>query len=199
MYVIYINGTSLIISDFVPSGMDDIQEIDNQTFDFKTFYKQVKKGLDQRRIIITKDPKDYFRKIRKNFKTIKAAGGIVRNEFNECLFIFRKGKWDLPKGKLDEGEKTRVAAEREVTEECGIKISEMGSKLCNTWHVYEERGETVFKKTTWYNMKAKKQKLIPQLEEEITDAKWVDEGRFPLVTSNTYPLIKSIVDKIQVL
>ena len=36
--------------------------------------------------------------------TIKAAGGIVRNKNNELLFIFRKGKWDLPKGKVDKNE-----------------------------------------------------------------------------------------------
>ncbi len=34
---------------------------------------------------------------------IKTAGGIViKNE--KILFIYKNGKWDLPKGKIDKGE-----------------------------------------------------------------------------------------------
>src|SRR6267154_620027 len=36
---------------------------------------------------------------------IEAAGGLVQNEKNEWLIIFRRGKWDLPKGKI-EGDET---------------------------------------------------------------------------------------------
>lgn len=179
--------------------MEGVQKLDSQVFDFKTFYKQVKKGSANESIILVKSPRDYFRKMRKSFQIIHAAGGIVRNEYNEYLFIFRKGKWDLPKGKLDEGEKNRVAAKREVMEECGIKISSVDKKLCNTWHVYEEKGQLVFKKTAWFNMKARSQKLIPQLEEEITDAKWIGEGSFSVVRENTYPLINDILRKIEIL
>ena len=37
-------------------------------------------------------------------KKIIAGGGIVENEERKILFQFRRGKWDLPKGKLEEGE-----------------------------------------------------------------------------------------------
>jgi 8-oxo-dGTP pyrophosphatase MutT (NUDIX family) len=51
---------------------------------------------------------------------IKAGGGIVVNEQNEVLLIYRRGKWDLPKGKLDDGETIEECALREVKEETGL-------------------------------------------------------------------------------
>ncbi len=198
MYRIYINDTALIVADFMPVGIGPNQQIDAQNFDFREFYKQVKKNGKTVHVILTKEPKKMFRTIRKPFTVIRAAGGIVKNELNQYLFIFRKGKWDLPKGKLDEGEKTRIAAEREVMEECGIKVSEVGSRLCKTWHVYEDKGQIVFKKTVWYNMKAKKQRLIPQLEEEITEARWLGTADFLIVKQNTFPLVKDIISLIEV-
>lgn len=198
MYRIYINDTALILSDFIPDFASSCQSVGAQYFDFKEFYKQVRKSRPETYLMVTKDPKKMFRKIRKAFTVIKAAGGIVKNEENQYLFIFRKGKWDLPKGKLDEGEKNRVAAEREVTEECGILISKVGKKLCKTWHVYEEKGQIVFKRTAWFNMEAKKQRLIPQLEEEITEARWVNAGDFQFIKENTFPLIKDIISLIEI-
>lgn len=182
----------------MPGGMGIYQQIDDQDFDFKNFYKQVKGMVPSVYVILAQDPKKYFRKIRRSFNVIHAAGGVVKNEENKYLFIFRKGKWDLPKGKLDEGEKTKRAAVREVEEECGIVVGELGDKLCNTWHVYEDRGQVVFKKTSWYAMSAKNQDLIPQLEEDITDARWLAPGDFTLVKENTYPLIKDVISLIEV-
>jgi 8-oxo-dGTP pyrophosphatase MutT (NUDIX family) len=102
----------------------------------------------------------------------------------------------LPKGKLDEGEKTKRAAVREVEEECGIKVSKLGDKLCKTWHVYEEKSQVVFKRTSWYNMEAKNQELIPQLEEDITDAQWLSFQEFDKVRANTFALIADILPTI---
>lgn len=125
---------------------------------------------------------------------IKAAGGLVSNEENKYLFIFRKGKWDLPKGKLDKGENFRTAAVREVEEECGVTINSSSDKICKTYHIYEFDGVPVIKKTVWYWMRADHQpELIPQLEEDITDARWLAPGDFMLVRENTYPLIKDVI------
>ncbi len=182
----------------MPGGIGNYQQIDGQDFDFKNFHKQVKGKEPFVYVILVNEPKLFFRKVRKQYETIHAAGGIVINEENEYLFIFRKGKWDLPKGKLDEGEKTKKAAVREVEEECGISVQELGTRLCKTWHVYEERGQVVFKKTSWYNMKAPKQELIPQLEEGITEARWIAPGDFSVVKANTYPLINDVIGLIEV-
>jgi len=193
IYRIYINETALIISDFTPAGPGTYQQIDDQDFDFREFYKQVKGLVPAVYVLLSRDPRKTFRKIRKSFPLIKAAGGVVKNEENRYLFIFRKNKWDLPKGKLDPGEKTKKAAVREVEEECGIKVSELGERACKTWHVYEEKGQIVFKRTSWFHMKAKNQKLKPQLEEDITDARWLSPVEFVFVKENTYPLIKDII------
>lgn len=129
---------------------------------------------------------------------IKAAGGLVSNEENKYLFIFRNGKWDLPKGKLDKWESSRVAAIREVQEECGIMVDSSGDKIGNTYHIYEMNGARVLKKTSWYWMRADNQEnLIPQAEEGITDARWLAAGDFMLVRQNTYPLIRDLINVVE--
>jgi len=144
-YTIFVNDTVLIIAEFLPAGLSRHKQLDIKSFDFKEFYKKVKKETAQTYVLISSDPKKYFREMRRKFMVIKAAGGIVFNEANEILFIYRKQKWDLPKGKLDLQERTRDAAVREVEEECGIKVDECGDKLCKTWHVYELKGLIIFK------------------------------------------------------
>jgi 8-oxo-dGTP pyrophosphatase MutT (NUDIX family) len=114
------------------------------------------------------------------------------------MFIyFRNGKWDLPKGKVEKDEKSRAAAIREVEEECGIIIENIGDKICNTYHIYEMNDARVLKKTAWYWMKSNKnEKLVPQLEEGITDVRWISKADLSLVQDNTYPLIKDLVKVI---
>ena len=135
--------------------------------------------------------------MKRSMQLIKAAGGLVKNEEEKYLFIFRNGKWDLPKGKIEEGEKTRLAAIREVEEECGIRIQKSGKKICNTYHIYEFNNERVLKKTSWYKMKTENQnELIPQLEEGITDVRWLGSGDLMMVKQNTYPLVRDLISPI---
>jgi len=148
-------------------------------------------------IIQSKEFKSLFRNIKNSLEVIKAAGGLVKNEQGRYLFIFRNGKWDLPKGKIEADEKTRIAAVREVQEECGISILKIGKKICNTYHIYELNEKTILKKTSWYKMKAESQSdLIPQLEEGITDVRWLDPGDLMMVKQNTYPLIRDLIRRI---
>ena len=65
----------------------------------------------------------------KHFKLVKAAGGLVINKSGEVLLIFRRGKWDLPKGKLDDNESLVECAVREVQEETGLKNLETGKEI----------------------------------------------------------------------
>src|SRR5712675_1894974 len=100
---------------------------------------------------------------------VQAAGGLVQNERGEVLFMFRKGKWDLPKGKLDPGETLENCALREVTEETGVSQLELTKFLLVTEHEYEEKGMAILKETHWYLMKTNgKQILVPQAEEDIS-------------------------------
>ncbi len=188
----------LILADSLPDHLNNYQQLEKQGFDFKSFYESIKNERSAKvYLLLTSRIKPLFKQLKKSVKPIKAAGGLVSNEENRYLFIYRQGKWDLPKGKLDKDEKTKQAAVREVEEECGIKISKTGNKICNTYHTYELRGKLILKKTSWYRMRADKQPVLtPQLEEGITDARWLSVGDFALVKQNTYPLIHDLISVI---
>ena len=127
---------------------------------------------------------------------IIAAGGIVENENKEILLIFRRGKWDLPKGKLDEGETIEECAVREVEEETGLRSIQQGELIEVTLHNYLEKGTEIEKETYWYAMKVEgEQNLVAQIEEDIEDIKWVKESELPLYLSNTYNNIIDIIEK----
>src|SRR5690554_3653438 len=85
--------------------------------------------------IHTNDDKEAFSLFCNSFQMIKAAGGFVKNNEGLLLFIYRLGKWDLPKGKVEEGESVEEAAIREVEEECGLKGLEIEHKVANTYHI----------------------------------------------------------------
>jgi 8-oxo-dGTP pyrophosphatase MutT (NUDIX family) len=128
----------------------------------------------------------------KKFSLVQAAGGAVVNHDDEILLIFRRGKWDLPKGKLDKGEKLEDCAVREVKEETGLTEVELLSPLLVTYHTYHEGSKFVLKESHWYNMKANgQQKLVPQTEEDIHEIKWVKPSGLQPYLDNAFP---SVVD-----
>jgi ADP-ribose pyrophosphatase YjhB (NUDIX family) len=124
---------------------------------------------------LTDEPDKCFLDLSQNFTIIEAAGGVVENPKEDILMIFRLGKWDLPKGKVDAGETIQATAIREVEEECGISGLKIIKTLPQTYHVYQDSNNSwMLKKTHWYLMKAKTwQHLQPQTSEHITKAEWV--------------------------
>ncbi|HLW50088.1 MAG TPA: NUDIX domain-containing protein [Sphingobacteriaceae bacterium] len=190
------NQSALLIADFEPKNIENYQLIDYELLDLNKLFKQCKsEGKQPPFLLIHPESKSVFRKLTDGFRLIKAAGGIVKNGKGEYLFIFRLGKWDLPKGKVDEREKVAEAAVREVEEECGIKIHYRGMHLTNTFHLYQLKGELVMKKTKWYEMGINgSPKLTPQKEEDITKAVWLDSEDFDKVRKNTYPLIMDLLE-----
>ncbi len=193
-YRIYINDHTLLIADSLPKSTAKIEQLEVADFDFHSFYKKLKKADDTNFILLTKTPKVLFKSIKKKLTIIKAAGGLVENAKGEFLFIFRNKKWDLPKGKVEKGEKLKVTAVREVEEECGVKIEQRDKLLCKTYHVYELNGKLILKRTNWYKMFVKgNPKLIPQTEEGITSATWVGPSGINEKTENTYSLILDVL------
>lgn len=131
-------------------------------------------------------------------KTIVAGGGLVFNEHQELLMIFRRGKWDLPKGKLDEGESIEVCAVREVMEETGLVNVTLGSLVSITHHTYFDPWikEEVIKETHWFRMQANAdQPLIPQTSEDIEAIEWVDQSNLNDKLANSYDTIVEVVRK----
>jgi 8-oxo-dGTP pyrophosphatase MutT (NUDIX family) len=129
------------------------------------------------------------------FQAMPAAGGVVKNSKSELLLIFRHERWDLPKGKIEKGEPVDHAAIREVQEECGIIEIEIVKELPVTHHTYLLNDKHIIKKTSWFEMRytGPDGKLIPQLEESITDVRWMDIGAVRKAMENTYPLIREVL------
>ncbi|MGI8893875.1 MAG: NUDIX hydrolase [Bacteroidia bacterium] len=130
------------------------------------------------------------------FNEVPAAGGIVLNQNDEILFIFRKDKWDLPKGKIDEGETAEKAAIREVQEECGLKNLKIVKQLPSTYHYYTEDDQAILKKTNWYLMQTTDSVLKPQQEEGIAKAEWKKPPIGKDVLENTYGSIRDVLESV---
>ncbi|MEI2708502.1 MAG: NUDIX domain-containing protein [Chitinophagaceae bacterium] len=130
-------------------------------------------------------------------KTIVAAGGLVFNENKELLMIFRRAKWDLPKGKLDEGETIEECAIREVEEETGVQQIILGKLIQKTYHEYFDQWihEDVIKETWWFEMfVSKKQQLLPQTEEDIERIIWADATTIETCLENSYSTIIEVIN-----
>lgn len=140
------------------------------------------------------DPEKLFETLKSKCELIDAAGGLVKNEKNEVLMIFRNGKWDLPKGKLEKNETPEIAAVREVEEECGIKKLSISKTLTPTYHTYILNGKIVLKKTFWYEMLCGDNgELVPQIEEGITEVKWMNRIEIDKALKNTFLSIKDVM------
>jgi len=130
-----------------------------------------------------------------HFTIIEAAGGIVEHSANGLLFIFRRGKWDLPKGKMELNESPELCATREIEEETGVNNLQKIGKLTDTFHFYEEKGKMILKISHWYYFKTNFEgNLIPQIEEDITAIKWFDIKDLNTPLENSFQAIKDVTE-----
>lgn len=129
----------------------------------------------------------------KSYKLITAAGGLVLNPKKEILFIFRGNRWDLPKGRIEEGESIEDTAVREVEEECGIQNLVIEKFLVKTYHIFFWKTETRIKETYWYLMHSDySDELTPQVEEGITEAVFKNEKETEYALKNGYSNIRLV-------
>jgi 8-oxo-dGTP pyrophosphatase MutT (NUDIX family) len=131
------------------------------------------------------------------YPTIEAAGGIVQNANGDVLMIRKRGKWEFPKGKCEDGESLQACALREVTEECGIAGLSIVEPLTDTYHVYEEYLEVrriYFKHTYWFVMRCDGCPVPqPQAEEDIEQAAWIEMNKASVLAEKSYPMIGELL------
>jgi 8-oxo-dGTP pyrophosphatase MutT (NUDIX family) len=145
--------------------------------------------------LYTPDLENDWHSFLKTFHTVSAAGGLVLNTKKEILFIYRSKKWDLPKGRIEEGETIEETAIREVEEECGIFNLKLIKPLLTTYHVYFQNGLKL-KETFWFLMTSNYEgELIPQLEEGITQVLFKNEEEVRKALQNSYKNIELVYDR----
>ncbi|MFN4145333.1 MAG: NUDIX hydrolase [Runella sp.] len=143
--------------------------------------------------IVPKDKEAVEKRIKKIFTVVKAAGGVVTKD-GKILMMYRRGVWDLPKGKLDEGEKSKKAALREVEEETGVK-AELIEKIVTTWHTYSQNNQQILKRTKWYWLRCTDDNgLKPQQEEDIERLEWMNEADIMQALTNSFSSIRYVLD-----
>lgn len=143
-----------------------------------------------------KDRKKFFKRFKKHFEAVPAAGGLVLNAANELLLIYRNGFWDLPKGKIEKGESPEWAGMREVKEETGLRGHGLQSHFEDTYHIFY-RNRWKFKQTWWYRMTViGRPDLKPQIKEGITDVRWVPLDELRREIPDTYPQIVGLIRKL---
>jgi len=202
MIKIFFNNKPLFLCDAIDETIepyvhhDDavfIDELDPHTI--KSMIHEMQEPEVHAGVFLHSDLAELKKAFWKKFTIVPAAGGLVLNEQDEILMIFRRGKWDLPKGKLDEGEKLEDCAVREVEEETGLINVQLTAPLIITYHTYHEGTKYVLKESHWYTMKVSgEQVLVPQTEEDIHAVLWASPEQAQALFPECFP---SVIDVIQ--
>ena len=204
MYIkIYFNDKPLFLCDSIDETIepyvhhDDaifIDELDSHTI--KAMIHEMQLEKIHAGVFFHDDLEALKKAFYKKFTIIQAGGGLVLNEKNEILLIFRKGKWDLPKGKLDKGETISACAVREAEEETGLKNVQLIEPLIITYHTYHEGSKFILKESHWYTMKVSgNQTLTPQTEEDILEVKWITKVEAKQYFPECYPSVVDVLKK----
>jgi 8-oxo-dGTP pyrophosphatase MutT (NUDIX family) len=190
MYQVFYKKKIILLTDVLEEGKD-----------FKSFpikdvkLKKVIKFLNKKNInsvhLFHKNKDKLLKYFFKLIPTVIAAGGKITNSKSETLFIYRNDKWDLPKGKAEKNEQLPQTALREVKEETGIKEVSINKPLDITYHIFRRNNEYRLKVTYWFDMFSDYEGIFfPQLDEGITDVKWVKKDDLEEIKINSYPNIR---------
>lgn len=200
--VIFINLARLTLSN-------DKSQLDSSDYTLKVNYLGKIKSLHQYIDLLEKSPEYksiviYYFDLQKLiadftsiYKIIEAAGGLVFNEKKEVLVMFRRGSWDLPKGKIDDGETPEVAAIREVIEETGLVNVSIERLLKKTYHTYTLKEKRILKRTYWYLMHTTDTKLTPQTKEDIEIVQFVEKHHFLVTHKQVYGNVLELLTTVE--
>jgi 8-oxo-dGTP pyrophosphatase MutT (NUDIX family) len=202
MVKIYFNNKPLFITNQITKELEEYLHHEETVFIDEFNIHTVKAMLHEMElpkihagVFLHEDVDAVLKSFKKKLVWIKAAGGLIHTEDDYLLLISRRGKWDLPKGKLDENEEMENCAVREVKEETGLTKVEIEKPLCITYHTYHQYGKHILKESHWYLMKADKQpNLVPQLEEDIEKCEWVPVDKLTPYLENTHASILDVVN-----
>ncbi|MBC9931900.1 NUDIX hydrolase [Chitinophaga qingshengii] len=194
---IYLNERPLIISaseQNIPAGINGAKVYQNpDTEKIEKVLQKMEEGKKEAAVFLTEDVKQLFKKVSLHFTVLVAAGGLITNPAGEVLMMFRRGKWDLPKGKQDPGEDLETCAIREVAEETGLHTIDLTHKITETFHYYPMKTKKVLKHTYWYRMQFTGTELtVPQIEEDIQDIEWIKPENVEKYLKYSYENIREV-------
>ena len=194
MYKVFVNDKPLFLTNQI------VKETDFQLFllesvDIKQLIIKLYNNKIQKAYLYCPDEKEIMTKLKEKIPVCKAGGGLVYNQNNEVLFIFRNGKWDLPKGGTEKGEDLQLTAMREVTEETGVNKLLIHDKLQKTYHIFKRNGVYKLKITHWFKMSSTFTGTpIGQLEEGIEKVAWLNPDQIKDALKNSYENIKLLFE-----
>jgi hypothetical protein len=181
-YKVFINTKLMILTTALPKSKNSLV-FPLETTSFQTILQVLKETKARKIYLIGDDPASLLKTFKSKLPVVQAGGGLVRNQSGKMLFIFRKGKWDLPKGKIDKGETLEKGAKREVKEETGVKKLELNGLAGVTYHIFK-RNDTG--------------KLKPELQEDITEAKWKGPKKTEKALENSYGNIRHLLKDLKI-
>ncbi len=197
-YKIFVNDFPLVLTGRADAGYPEGSKVikwDGSKENILSVLNELDKSQKHEQVVIVSDNEENLKNAFDScFELIEAAGGIVINSKEGILMMVRRNKWDLPKGKIDDGESVEHAALREVKEETGLKEVAVIRELASTYHAYWLGSKRILKRTYWFEMKASIHEILkPQINEDITLVKWIDKKQLPEILNNTYKNIAELV------
>jgi 8-oxo-dGTP pyrophosphatase MutT (NUDIX family) len=201
-YKIFINNIVVILAQhkqgfLLPKRTKNITIYHiNKLSNLKKLITAVEIGSISENLIILSDDLEWLHNnFFASFKIIIAGGGLVLNQKGETLMMFRKKRWDLPKGKIEKEESIKEGAMREIEEETSVKVKRIIKKLGKTYHTYKLKDKWVLKETHWFLMEGDgTSKLVPQTEEDIEKVGWFDDKTIKQNLKISYVSIKDVFD-----
>jgi 8-oxo-dGTP pyrophosphatase MutT (NUDIX family) len=199
MYKVFVNDKPLFLTNEVAKETDFqlflLESIDIEQLIVKMFNNKISKAY-----LYYPDEKEILKKVKEKIPVKKAGGGLVYNKNGYVLFIFRNGKWDLPKGGTEKGEEIEETSLREVEEETGVTGLKISRKLQKTYHVFKRNGKYRLKITHWFEMTTDFEGTpIPQANEGIEKVAWLNPTEIKQALNNSYENIKLLFEEEKML
>ncbi len=190
MYKVFVNDVPLILSTKKDLG-ENYVSLPIKKVRIKRIIKKISKGELLYVNLYHEKEEKLLKHLFKKLRVVTAAGGMVLNDKDEILFIYRKKRWDLPKGKTEKDETIESSAIREVEEETGVEGLKVTKFLQKTYHIFKRKGRYRLKVTHWYEMRTSYDgELRPETKEGIEKAKWKDLKKSQKALQKSYANIK---------